>query len=271
MRYGLVGTLLLLAAATVSAQSKVYRWVDANGVVHFSDSRPNESENVEAETIVVPDLPTRFETIRPLADRATESTLLEPDPAPTEAPNPLIPTFDQERECFAPSPVKQSGRDVYESAGIPSLLTGEGIESLRRVVSEMSRRWSGKEDGFSCDGSPERKERRPSNREVTAEGRLESPDNFAFDYTLSTGSSNHRERLRIALRNDQLWVNNGGATLFLASDRALAFGYIVQLGGALNEQYWRIESDPGRSLAIQQMVYHHGALISSSRWDLQPR
>lgn len=47
----LLGIILMVACASVNAQQTVFRWVDEDGVVHFSDAPPDESEAVESETI----------------------------------------------------------------------------------------------------------------------------------------------------------------------------------------------------------------------------
>ena len=46
-----LGITLILVAATVQAQETVYKWVDKDGVVHFSETPPAESESVEVETL----------------------------------------------------------------------------------------------------------------------------------------------------------------------------------------------------------------------------
>jgi len=47
----LLGIILMVACASVNAQQTVFRWVDEDGVVHFSDAPPDESEAVESEAI----------------------------------------------------------------------------------------------------------------------------------------------------------------------------------------------------------------------------
>ncbi len=47
----LLGLILTVACAGVYAQQTVFRWVDEDGVVHFSDAPPDESEAVESETL----------------------------------------------------------------------------------------------------------------------------------------------------------------------------------------------------------------------------
>ena len=53
-----LGIILTLVCTGVSAQQKVYKWVDKDGVTHFSDAPPDESERVEAETLTTKPAPT---------------------------------------------------------------------------------------------------------------------------------------------------------------------------------------------------------------------
>ncbi len=46
-----LGIILIFVAAIVHAQQKVYKWVDEEGVIHFSETPPDESESVETETL----------------------------------------------------------------------------------------------------------------------------------------------------------------------------------------------------------------------------
>lgn len=65
--------LVLLAVCSVAAASEVYRWVDANGQIHYSD-RPHEG----AETIVLPSAQTYStparQPVRRLADNGTQAS-----------------------------------------------------------------------------------------------------------------------------------------------------------------------------------------------------
>jgi len=47
---------IVLTAVCVSAyaQKTVYKWVDEDGVVHFSDAPPGEENTAETETVVIP-------------------------------------------------------------------------------------------------------------------------------------------------------------------------------------------------------------------------
>lgn len=46
-----LGIILMVIGANVDAQQTVYKWIDKEGVVHFSDELPDESEAVKIETI----------------------------------------------------------------------------------------------------------------------------------------------------------------------------------------------------------------------------
>ena len=46
-----LGIILMVVGANVEAQQTVYKWVDKDGVVHFSDEPPVEPEAVKIETI----------------------------------------------------------------------------------------------------------------------------------------------------------------------------------------------------------------------------
>ena len=58
-----VGNAIVLAIALMAfcsganAEKTVYKWVDNDGVVHFSDAPPAESNSVETETLVIPKSP----------------------------------------------------------------------------------------------------------------------------------------------------------------------------------------------------------------------
>ncbi len=52
-----LGIILTVVCASVYAQQKVYKWVDEEGVVHFSEEPPAESSKVEVETFTTDPAP----------------------------------------------------------------------------------------------------------------------------------------------------------------------------------------------------------------------
>ena len=49
--------ILVIACGSVYAQQKVYKWVDEDGVVHFSEEPPGESPKAEVETFTTDPAP----------------------------------------------------------------------------------------------------------------------------------------------------------------------------------------------------------------------
>ena len=52
-----LGIILTVVCASVYAQQTVYKWVDEEGVVHFSEEPPSESPKVEVEVITTDPAP----------------------------------------------------------------------------------------------------------------------------------------------------------------------------------------------------------------------
>jgi len=52
-----LGIILMVVCASVYAQQKVYKWVDEDGVVHFSEEPPGETSKVEVETFTTDPAP----------------------------------------------------------------------------------------------------------------------------------------------------------------------------------------------------------------------
>ena len=69
----LLGIILTVACASVNAQETVFRWVDEDGVVHFSDAPPDESEAVESETLTTEKLPPYVAPAQPVVQSPAAS------------------------------------------------------------------------------------------------------------------------------------------------------------------------------------------------------
>jgi len=85
---------LLVSPAGVYAQQKVYKWVDEDGVVHFSEEPPDEAPEVEVETITTDPAPPYV----PPAQTNIES------PAASET---AVNSQSAQPEIHIPAPVKE--------------------------------------------------------------------------------------------------------------------------------------------------------------------
>jgi len=90
-----LGVALMLGAAIAHAQQKVYKWVDEDGVVHFSDSPPDDS--AAAETITTAPAPTPSETRTPSMPQTGQSPAAEDSTSTNSASLPKA-------EVLAPAP-----------------------------------------------------------------------------------------------------------------------------------------------------------------------
>ncbi len=68
-----VGLIFLLSAVGVLAQQAVYKWVDKDGVVHFSDEPPDESEAVLVEELTIAESPAPSQPFQPPPRNPTET------------------------------------------------------------------------------------------------------------------------------------------------------------------------------------------------------
>jgi len=68
-----IAIALTVVCAGAYAEKTVYKWVDENGVVHFSDAPPAEANPAEAETIVIPKSPSVSAPAQPVARPTTVS------------------------------------------------------------------------------------------------------------------------------------------------------------------------------------------------------
>ncbi len=77
---------LVLMASNVMAQQTVYKWVDADGVVHFGDAPPPNAAIVDSGTIKTTPAPASAPAPKPLAGTSTAEAPAAQKPAAKPAP-----------------------------------------------------------------------------------------------------------------------------------------------------------------------------------------
>jgi len=91
-----LGIILTVVCASVYAQQTVHKWVDEEGVVHFGDTPPNESEAVESETFTTekspPYVPPAQTTIK--SPSASETDVEKQSAQPETQIRPLVKEID---------------------------------------------------------------------------------------------------------------------------------------------------------------------------------
>jgi hypothetical protein len=106
-----LGIILTVVWANVSAQQKVYKWVDEEGVVHYSEEPPGESPKAEVETFTTdpapPYVPPAQATVKSQpaseTDVAKQSTQPEPQTRPPVKKTDIakMSLADLDRRCEA--------------------------------------------------------------------------------------------------------------------------------------------------------------------------
>ena len=106
-----LGVILAIVCGSVYAQQKVYKWVDEEGVVHFSEEPPGESPETEVDVFTTdpapPYVPPAQTTIKsPSAsetDVANQSTRAEPQARPPVKKTDIttMSVADLDRRCEA--------------------------------------------------------------------------------------------------------------------------------------------------------------------------
>ena len=66
-----ISLALTAVCAGARAEETVYKWVDEDGVVHFSDAPPAEGDPSDAETVIIPKSPPVAAPAQPAAKPAT--------------------------------------------------------------------------------------------------------------------------------------------------------------------------------------------------------
>ena len=85
-----VALAFLAAGADLHAQETVYKWVDQQGTVHFSDEPPSESEAVSVEVITTAPAPSRAPPApAPAAELPDDTKAVPEEPAALRQPSPV--------------------------------------------------------------------------------------------------------------------------------------------------------------------------------------
>jgi hypothetical protein len=89
-----IAMALMVVCAGANAEQTVYKWVDADGIVHFSDAPPAASDPVDVETVAIPKSPPAPPPAPPVVKSPVAST---PDTRPQsgQPETPAAPRFEK--------------------------------------------------------------------------------------------------------------------------------------------------------------------------------
>lgn len=266
-----VATLFVLAlpATDSTAQTEVQRWVDENGLVHYSDSVPEGSASVDARTVLIDDPGTSFGALPATANLPANA---DPGDDLQEASTPPTSLPAADVNCATESPNLRFAGDIYAVGPeeLPPLPENE-LALVQQFMSSMRGRWQGSDEGFSCEQADGSIQQVPHDRRIFAEGDYNPPNNFILDMTIESRGSNRRELSRIAIEDGQFEVDRGITTLLAISERLMAFGYVLRMGGTVSEFEYRIHrhrQNHSDTMTIDVEHYINGSLQSLSQLKL---
>lgn len=261
----LFGLAALFAAAPSISQQTVYRWVDQNGVVHYSDAKPSDAAKIQR--IEVPAI--RVQT-KPAPATKNDSVATNAAPGATKPAGPAQPSSKDASPalpltCFAASPDPASWTDLRDVRKDPPIVSVDRAALVNNLLRKMAGPWNGIETGFECN--ERNRARNGISGRVSASGRYDRDDEFVLDANVSRSNRSKRLLMRLGMRGPRFVYEREDALLTLVSDRALAFEYTLRIGGALSEYYWRIDVENDR-LTVQTTVYGSEGLRAVTRLEL---
>jgi len=89
-----IAIALTAVCAGAYAEKTVYKWVDENGVVHFSDAPPADADPADAETLIIPKSPPVAAPAQPAAEPAAVAKISDTK-QPKQPQKEITMTYEQ--------------------------------------------------------------------------------------------------------------------------------------------------------------------------------
>ena len=206
--------------------AKVYRWIDENGVKHFSTTPPVNAGNVkimfdEYQHDEVADQERVMNDQKEL-DTLIEKNSKEEQQASVEAQKKLME--EQEKleeanqnqpslmatECFSPSYSVLQGRHPYEVVRPRDLMEGE-YQDLQKLFQGLDGFWAGNARKLNCTEMPDERREKIDNFSIKSEGKFLSRGQFVLVSELYSQElrTTHNEILRLFLSKEKLVSDPG--------------------------------------------------------------
>ncbi len=284
---GLIILLLLMPVA----QAQVYKWVDDNGKIHYSDEKPQGQQVLEEEVEIKNSqlqimgekdnrLLESFEADREKreAQHEQEEGASDKRDSPTESEMSEQNTPLKRHECFGPSPSSTPSGVSYLDVNTRELDTDQ-IRNLKQIFDEIRGRWKGVAEGFSCLGTVQNLQKKPENFSVRAEATVDSSSTLYLLADLDSQDTGVRrnERYEFYLKDSLLRLDSESA----AGDIELL--HLTESGFTVLQKRWHgigrrrnnfVETliavnRAEDSLTIERVNYANGMLGGVSIWMLE--
>lgn len=271
---------------TQQMDAEIYKWIDENGVIHYGNILPSDSENVkivsrEYEHDEAADQE-RVKADQKAIDALTEEIKAEEQQASVEKQKKLTEAKQTQpplsvSDCFSPSYSIRQGRGVNEAV-IPRDLMEDEYQNLQRLFQSLEGNWKGNALVLVCEGTPDNVRKVVDNFSVKSEGKMHSSGEFDLKATLHSQEKNvtHLENYHLYLDPQKLAsepdISVSDLELISVSSGELAYVEKRQSrsGSGASEMRETVTTikKTGEAFLLERSLYFNGRLITMSTYYL---
>jgi len=277
--------MILLLLAQV-AQAQVYKWVDDNGKVHYSDEIP-EGRDVLEENIEIKNSQLQImgekdkqllETFDTDREQRKEANKLEQKRLDQEASRSADvankkSSRPEKYRCFGPSPSSTPSGVSHLEVNAREL-DDKQIETLENIFNKIRGNWRGVAQGGTCLGTVETPKLKPEDFNLRVEARLDFSSTLKIQADLESknGGSRRHENYDFHLEDDFLRLN------FFGKGGDIELRHLTKDGFTILQKKWHrnifvetlvaINLD-NNALTIERINYTNGILAGFSVWTLE--
>jgi hypothetical protein len=275
---------------TPQLDSKIYQWVDENGVKHYSNRPPANAGSVkkvfdEYKHDEAADQE-RIKTDQKEMDALNEKIKKEEKQASLEEQKKLIEEQKKSMEeqqkleaakqdqlhwfasgCFSPSYSIQQGRGVFEKIIPRDFIEGE-YQDLQKLFKGLDGDWAGNAQVLGCKETDGEVRGQMENYSIKSEGTLNSRGQFVFKSDLYSmeKKTTHHEIFRLYLSADIELISVSSDELVYVEKRQTRSGSGVR---QVREIVTTIKKTGEASVSLERVIYLNGRLISINSWLLE--
>jgi hypothetical protein len=275
---------------TSQLDAKVYRWIDENGVKHFSTTPPVNAGNVkimfdEYQHDEVADQERVMNDQKEL-DTLIEKNTKEEQQASVEAQKKLMEEQEKLEEakqnqpplltswCFSPSYSVQQGRHENEVFRPRDLMEGE-YQDLQKLFQGLDGFWAGNARMLTCTETQDERREKIDNFSIKSEGKFLSRGQFVLKSDLYSRelTASHNELLRLYLNEEKLTkqpdIKVAEIELISVSSDELVYVYKGHTTINVYEVVTTIKKTGEASFSLERATYVFGRLLKKDIWHLE--
>ncbi len=287
---------------TSQLDAKVYKWIDVNGVKHYSNRPPINAGNVkimfdEYEHDEVADQERVMNDQKEL-DALIEKNAKEEQQASVEEQKKLIDEqkklMEEQKKleegkqnqphwfasgCFSPSYSITKGRGVFEQIIPRDFIEGE-YQDLQKLFKGFDGFWAGNAQVRQCKETEGEVREQIENYLIKSEGKFLSSGQFVLESDLYSQEllTSHNEILRLFLSKEKLasepGIVNADIELIAVSSNGVIYAKKNQFrsgSGArrVREVVTTIKKTGEASFSLERVIYLNGRLVLTNNWFLE--